>query len=95
MFLFVWKSTDLRFQTVCISSILFCVSNTSGMSKLFLSKSFSYNVAGRAMAQALNRWAVIAEARVTFPASPRGGLWWTMWHWGKFFSEYFGFPFSL
>ena len=22
-------------------------------------------------------------------------LWWSNWHWGKFFSEYFGFPLSV
>jgi hypothetical protein len=22
-------------------------------------------------------------------------LWWTKWHWGRFFSEYFGFPYQL
>jgi hypothetical protein len=40
------------------------------------------------------------------PASHRGGpgsipgqsmwdLWWTKWHWDRFFSEYFGFPLSI
>jgi hypothetical protein len=23
------------------------------------------------------------------------GLWWTKWHWYRFFSEYFGFPLSI
>jgi hypothetical protein len=22
-------------------------------------------------------------------------LWWTKWHWDRFFSEYFGFPLSI
>jgi hypothetical protein len=22
-------------------------------------------------------------------------LWWTKWHWNRFFSEYFGFPLSI
>jgi hypothetical protein len=22
-------------------------------------------------------------------------LWWTKWHWDRFFSEYFGFPLSM
>ena len=22
-------------------------------------------------------------------------LWWTKWHWGRFFSEYFGFPLAI
>jgi hypothetical protein len=22
-------------------------------------------------------------------------LWWTKWHWNRFFSEYFGFPLSF
>jgi hypothetical protein len=46
---------------------------------------------GRAMAQAVSR------------RSPRGGLgsipgqsmWWTKWHWDRFFPEYFGFPLSI
>jgi len=40
------------------------------MSKLYFAKEFSYNVEGRAMAQAFSCWAVIAEARVLFPAAP-------------------------
>ena len=27
----------------------------------------------------------------SIPDQPLRGLWWTMWHWYKFFSEYFGF----
>jgi hypothetical protein len=41
------------------------------MSKIYFAKEFSYNVEGRAMAQAFSRWAVIAEARVLFPGAPR------------------------
>jgi hypothetical protein len=40
------------------------------------------------------------------PASDRGGpgsipgqsmwdLWWTKWHWDRFFPDYFGFPLSI
>jgi hypothetical protein len=39
--------------------------------QVIFAKGFSYNVEGRAMAQALYRWAVIAEAGVLFPAAPR------------------------
>jgi hypothetical protein len=27
--------------------------------------------------------------------SPRRDLWWTKWHWDRFFSEFFGFPLSI
>jgi hypothetical protein len=44
--------------------------------------------AGRAMAQAVTRWPLTAEAQVHAPWD----LWWTKWHWGMFFSEFFSFP---
>jgi hypothetical protein len=67
MFLFVCKSADIGFQTVCISSS--CSVYQIRVQVIF-AKEFSYNVEGRAIAQALNRRAVIAEARVLFPAAP-------------------------
>jgi hypothetical protein len=29
------------------------------------------------------------------PGRPMWDLWWTKWHWGTFFSEYFGFPLAI
>jgi hypothetical protein len=44
------------------------------------------------MAQAVSRWPLTAEARVQPPDQSMWDLWWTKWHWGRFFSEFFGFP---
>jgi len=50
------------------------------------SRFFVFN--GRAMAQAgLSPW------RHDFDSM--WDLWCTKWHWDRFFSEYFGFPFSV
>jgi hypothetical protein len=48
----------------------------------------------------------IAQADTHFPASDCGGLysiqgqsiwglWWIKWHWGRFLSKYFSFPYQL
>jgi hypothetical protein len=29
------------------------------------------------------------------PGSVHVGLWWTKWHWDRFFPEYFGFPLPI
>jgi hypothetical protein len=41
---------------------------------------------GRAMAQAVSRRPPTAEL---------WDLWWTKWHWDRFFPDYFGFPLSI
>jgi hypothetical protein len=46
------------------------------------------------MAQAVRRWPLTVEARVRSRVSPLG-LWWTKWHWDRFFPEYFGFTLSI
>jgi hypothetical protein len=42
---------------------------------------------GRAVAQADNRWGPDSS-----PDQVMWDLWWTKRHWGRFFSECFGFP---
>jgi hypothetical protein len=49
---------------------------------------------GRAMAQAVSHRPPNAEARVQSRVS-MWDLWWTKWHWDRFFPEYFGFPLSI
>jgi hypothetical protein len=44
----------------------------------------------RAITQAVSRRLPTAAARVR--TQVRWDLWWTEWHWGQVFSEYFGFP---
>jgi hypothetical protein len=46
---------------------------------------------GRAMAQAVSRRPPTAEA----PGQSMWNLWWTQWHWDRFFLEYFSFPLSI
>jgi hypothetical protein len=46
------------------------------------------------MAQAVSRRPLTADARVS-PGLSVWDLWWTKWHWDRFFSEYFGFPLSI
>jgi hypothetical protein len=46
---------------------------------------------GRAMAQIVSRQPLTAEAWVRAHVD----LWWTKWHWDRFFSEFFGFPLSI
>jgi hypothetical protein len=50
---------------------------------------------GRAMAQIVSRRSLTAEARVRARVNPCGPLWWTKWHWDRFFSEFVGFPLSV
>jgi hypothetical protein len=50
---------------------------------------------GRAMAQAVSRRPVTAEARVRSRGQSMWDLWWTKWHWDSFFPEYFGFSLSI
>jgi hypothetical protein len=47
---------------------------------------------GRAMAQAVSRRPLTAEARVRSRIKSMWDLWWTKWQWDRFFPEYFGFP---
>jgi hypothetical protein len=47
---------------------------------------------GRAIAQAVSHWLPTAAARGSIPGQVMWDLWWTKWHWGRFFSGYFGFP---
>jgi hypothetical protein len=42
----------------------------------------------RAIAQAIYRQPLTAEARIRPQASPRGTWRWTKWHWNRFLSEY-------
>jgi hypothetical protein len=50
-------------------------------------------VEGRVMAQAVSR---LSPRRPGFaPRSIQWDLWWTKWHWDRFFSEFFGFPQSI
>jgi hypothetical protein len=70
MFLFVWKSADLRLQTA-FHPLVQCVKYVRGVQFIF-AKEFSYNAEDSEMAQAFNRWGVIAEAWVLFEAAPRG-----------------------
>jgi hypothetical protein len=50
---------------------------------------------GRAMAQAVSRRPLTAEARVRSRGQFMWDLWWTKWHWDRFFPEYFGFFLSI
>jgi hypothetical protein len=43
------------------------------------------------MVQVVSRRPLTAEARVRAWVNPCGDLWWTKWHWDRFFSESFGF----
>jgi hypothetical protein len=52
------------------------------------------NKKGRAMAQAVSRRPPTAEARIRSRGQSMWDLWWTKWHWDRFFPEYFGFPLS-
>jgi hypothetical protein len=47
------------------------------------------------MAQVVSRRPLTAEARVPRPGQTMRDLWWTKWHWDRFFSEFFGFPLSI
>jgi hypothetical protein len=47
------------------------------------------------MAQAVSRRPLTAEARVRSRGQSMWDLWWTKWHWDRFYPEYFGFPLSL
>jgi hypothetical protein len=50
---------------------------------------------GRAMAQAVSRRPLTAEARVRSRGQSMWDLWWTKWHWDRFFPKYFGFSLSI
>jgi hypothetical protein len=47
---------------------------------------------GRAMAQAVSHRPLTAEARVRSRVKSMWDLWWTKWHWERFFSELSVFP---
>jgi hypothetical protein len=47
---------------------------------------------GRAMAQAVSRRPLTTEARVRSQIKSIWDLWWTKWHWDRFFSELSVFP---
>jgi hypothetical protein len=49
----------------------------------------------RAMAQAVSRRPLTAEARVRSRGLSMWDLWWKKWHWDRFFFQYFGFPLSI
>jgi hypothetical protein len=51
----------------------------------------SMDIQDRATAQAVSLQPLTAESRVQARVKPCG-IWWTKWHWGRFFSEFFGFP---
>ena len=57
------------FRLSAIPPLVLCNKYVRDVQVIF-AKEFSYNVEGRAMAQALNRLAAIAEALVLFPAAP-------------------------
>jgi hypothetical protein len=44
------------------------------------------------MAQAVSRRPFTTEARGSVPAQSMWDLWWTKWHWDRFFSELSVFP---
>jgi hypothetical protein len=46
------------------------------------------------MAQVVIRRPLTAETRFR-PGQSMWNLWWTKWHWDRFFSELFGFPLSV
>jgi hypothetical protein len=49
---------------------------------------------GRAMAQAVSRR--LSPRRPGFdPGQSMWDLWWTKWHWDRFFPEYFGVPLPI
>jgi hypothetical protein len=47
------------------------------------------------MAQVVSRRPLTAEARVRSRVRSMWDLWWTKWHWDRFFSQHFGFPLSI
>jgi hypothetical protein len=47
---------------------------------------------GRAMAQAVRRQPPTAEARVRSRGHFTWDLWWTKWHWDRFFPSTYVFP---
>jgi hypothetical protein len=67
------------------SHTLLCVNSSTRLACVTLPQ-------GRAMAQAVSRRALTAEARVRSRGQSMWDLWWTNWHWDMFLSEYFGFP---
>ena len=72
MSLFVCRSADLRFQMVCIAFACYVRQTRQGCQQLFLPKYFLTMLESRALAEAFNRRAVIAEVRAHSQASPRG-----------------------
>ena len=57
--------------------------------------SSSVLIPGSIMAQVVSCRPVTVKARVQFQASPIWGLWWTKWHWERFFSQHLRFPVSI
>jgi hypothetical protein len=53
---------------------------------------FKLHHTGRAMAQAASRRPLTMEARVRSQVKSMWDLWWTEWHWDRFFSELSVFP---
>jgi hypothetical protein len=67
----LWGNRQIPdFRLSAFPQLVLCIKYDRNVQVIF-AKEFSYNVEGRAMAQALNPWTVIAEARVLFPAAPR------------------------
>jgi hypothetical protein len=76
-----WRTSQLisaRFDDLELSfiDILFCLC----MSTI----TFNNVSGGRAMAQAVSRWPLTAEARGSRPGQSMWDLWWTKWHWAGF-----------
>jgi hypothetical protein len=55
-------------------------------------KQTTLSLKGRAMAQAVSRRPLTTEARVRSEVKSMWDLWWTKWHWDRFFSELSVFP---
>ena len=58
------------FRLSAFPQLVLCIKYVRNVEVIF-AKGFPCNVEGRAMAQALNPWTVIAEARILFPAAAR------------------------
>jgi hypothetical protein len=54
-----------------------------------------FRLYGRAMARVASHGALNAVARGLILGQFVWDLWWTKWHWDRFFSEYFGFALSV
>jgi hypothetical protein len=59
---------------------------------LYIHLHLNITLEGRAMAQAVSRRPLNTEARVRSQVKSVWDLWWTKWHWDRFFSELSVFP---